>query len=302
MFLQDIFHSFEELVHSEFSSPYSSHQMFYYIFVLHSLWFTLLWLCIKPLRNAGLVDLGWPTGFTAIAVFYLCKGEGVFVRRFFLACMQIFCGLRFVLGWFVRTIQYGEDLRWQLWRERWKQRKGFFGVRNEALNFFCFYHAQNFTNIFVFSIPFRFVVQNQSPHLTLLEKASSLLWLASFLLENIADYQLACHKTNPLMKGKTLNTGLWKYSRHPNYFFEFMIWTSYALYSLDSIVVPADLFSLLVVPATAYWFLVYFTGVPMTEEMARITRGNEYKLYQKTTNMFFPWFPASLHVSKSKIS
>ena len=119
------------------------------------------------------------------------------------------------------------------------------------------------------------------------EKIGAGIWLVSILCEAIADLQLSAFKKNPENKGKTCREGLWKYSRHPNYFFEWMMWIGYAVFALGS---PWGWLGLLS-PALVLYFLFGSTGIPATEAQALRTRGNAYREYQRATSSFVPWFP-----------
>ena len=108
----------------------------------------------------------------------------------------------------------------------------------------------------------------------------------------IADVQLDRFRQRSAGKGGICRTGLWRYSRHPNYFFEFLIWVSYSIFALSSATGVMDFLALLIVPITAYWFLVHFTGIPITELASLQRRGQDYADYCDETNRFFPWLPA----------
>ncbi len=255
---------------------------------------SLLWLIGLLIRNAGLVDFGWPSGFTAIAVFYFCTGDGLWDRKAIIVGMYCFCGARFMIGWTVRNWRDGEDRRWQYWRDRWKNGDGLFGIRSVRVNLFAFYHTQTFATLFVLTAPLALACQNTDPHISPFEWIAVAFWGASFLLENIADFQLDRVREQSSGSGGVCRSGLWKYSRHPNYFFEFLIWVSYAVYAIPSATSPLDYIILLLVPIVAYWFLVHFTGIPITELASLQRRGEPYARYQSETNRFFPWLPKNL--------
>jgi len=151
----------------------------------------------------------------------------------------------------------------------------------------------------VFSVPLLLCSNNPTPKLYPIEIFSVLLWVVSFVLENVADMQLANFKgrQSKLWKeGKITNPGvcrdgLWKFSRHPNYFFEVLIWTSYALFSLPSVTENWQYLPILFQPFAAFYFLVHFTGAWMAEQSSLRKRGEDYKKYIESTNMIFPWFP-----------
>jgi len=93
-------------------------------------------------------------------------------------------------------------------------------------------------------------------------------------------------KSDPANKGRVCDTGLWHYSRHPNYFFEFLVWVGFAIASLDT---PHGWITLLC-PVLMYYFLTKITGIPLTEEYALKSKGDAYREYQRTTSAFIPWF------------
>ncbi|HSS65063.1 MAG TPA: DUF1295 domain-containing protein, partial [Gammaproteobacteria bacterium] len=107
--------------------------------------------------------------------------------------------------------------------------------------------------------------------------------------ESIADAQLSRFRRDPRNRGKVCRTGLWRYSRHPNYFFEWLHWWAYALIGLGSPHWWVPLTGLAVV----YVFLTRVTGIPFTEQQSLRSRGDAYRRYRETTNAFFPWPPAT---------
>ena len=258
---------------------------------------SLLWLIGIKVRNAGLVDFGWPSGFTALAIYYGWLGQGNWQRTLLIVGMFALCGLRFMVGWTVRTIRDGEDRRWEFCRQRWRRGEGWFGIRSPAANFFVFYHAQTFTTLLVMMVPLMLACNNDRPQIHLLEWIAVCMWVFSFAMENVSDYQLDRFRSDSRQRGAICRTGLWRYSRHPNYFFEFLIWLAYAMFALPSATTLSHIFLLLLVPLTAYWFLVYFTGLPMTEQASLERRGAAYSQYQEETNRFFPWFPKKCDAS-----
>jgi steroid 5-alpha reductase family enzyme len=113
------------------------------------------------------------------------------------------------------------------------------------------------------------------------------LWAVAFAGELTADMQLEAFKQRPGTSGRTCRDGLWRYSRHPNYFFEWLIWCAFFLVAL-----PAPWGATAVIcPAMMLYFLFRVTGIPATEAQALRTRGEDYRKYQATTSVFVPWFP-----------
>ena len=143
----------------------------------------------------------------------------------------------------------------------------------------------------VLSIPFVFACNRPlDPKLPLGSDAFAIggiaLWLIGLLGESLADRQLARFRADPANKGKVCRTGLWNYSRHPNYFFEWLVWVGYAVFALGS---PWGWLGLLA-PALMLHFLRNVTGIPMTEELSLKSKGDAYREYQRTTSAFVPWF------------
>ena len=114
-----------------------------------------------------------------------------------------------------------------------------------------------------------------------------LIALGSLFGESIADHQLAEFRQKPANSGKVCDSGLWRYSRHPNYFFEWLHWWAYVAFALGG---PKAWVSLLG-PLLMYIFLRYITGIPHAERSSLRSRGEAYRNYQQTTSPFFPWIP-----------
>jgi len=252
---------------------------------------TLLWWLRRPLRNAGLVDFGWPVGLLTIAVYFYLTGTGWAPRRAVLCGMFAFCGIRFILGWLVRNIRDGEDRRWNYWRRLWSEKGGPFGLRSEGVNFLIFYQAQTFCTILVMASALAMAAHDPRPEFHLLEVLAIGMWVVSFAMENVADAQLDRFRKNADGKVGVCRVGLWAYSRHPNYFFEFMLWIAYAMFAWPSASNWVDYVFLVGVPVCGYWFLVHHTGIPLTEQASLERRGEPFRKYQLEVSCFFPWFP-----------
>jgi steroid 5-alpha reductase family enzyme len=119
-----------------------------------------------------------------------------------------------------------------------------------------------------------------------LEIAGAAIWLLALAGESLADYQLKQFKAGRAGTGRVCQVGLWRYSRHPNYFFEWLIWVAFFVFALGS---PWGWLTIYC-PALMLFFLIKVTGIPMTEELAVKTKGEEYIQYQRTTSGFVPWF------------
>lgn len=239
----------------------------------------LLWLIHFPIRNAAIVDSGWAGGLALLAAIYAFLGDGYPVRTVLITAMAVIWGLRLSLYLlFTRVIGHPEEGRYVQLRREWGS--------NIPLKFFFFFQFQALLCV-ILSVPFLAAALNGEPGLSMLEYAGAALWLAAMIGEFVADFQLNAFKSDPANKGKTCRVGLWKYSRHPNYFFEWLIWVAFALFALPS---PYGFLGLLS-PALILFFLFKVTGIPATEAQALRTKGDDYRQYQQTTSVFVPWFP-----------
>jgi len=239
----------------------------------------VLWIVHLLIRNAAIVDVGWAAGLGILALFYAVAGPGYSARKWAMASMAGFWGLRLAAYLlFARVIGHPEEGRYVQLRKEWKT--------NLALRFLFFFEFQALLDV-VLSLPFLLVCMNPHAPLGVVEKTGAGVWLIGILGEAFADQQLNNFKKNLANKGKTFRGGLWKYSRHPNYFFEWVMWVGYAVFALGS---PWGWLGL-ISPAMILYFLMGVTGIPATEAQALRSRGNEYRDYQRTTSPFVPWFP-----------
>ncbi len=244
----------------------------------------VLWLIHLAIRNAAIVDVGWALCLALLAIYYAFAGPGYTARKFAMAAMVGFWGFR-LAGYllFARVIGHPEEGRYVQLRKEWKRHLG--------LRFLFFFEFQALLDV-VLSAPFLIASLNADAPLGFLEKFGAGIWLVAMIGEAVADTQLHKFKQNPANAGKTCRAGLWKYSRHPNYFFEWLIWVGYAVFALGS---PWGWIGL-ISPALILYFLLGVTGIPATEAQALRSRGDEYRDYQRTTSSFVPWFPKKLGV------
>lgn len=238
--------------------------------------FMLLLFCYgKRIHNAGIVDIGWSFSITLLAIIFCLRSKGYSPRLFLMAVMAVGWGLRLSIYIFWRGKGKGEDPRYEALRQKWGD--------NQDRKMLEFYLLQGAVAVF-FSTPFLFASLNPSRQLSWLEGLSFLIWIVSFTGESLADKQLYAFKSNPAHQGQTCNVGLWRYSRHPNYFFEWLTWCSFSLFALGS---PYGWVSILC-PVLIYHFLVNVTGIPTAEAQSLKSRGENYRQYQKVTSKFFP--------------
>ena len=245
----------------------------------------VIWLLSVWRNNAGFVDVGWALGLVILAVWYAWQGPGYGPRKWLMTAMVAFWGLRLALHLVRRIASEPEDGRYQQLRREW-------AGKNVNLRFLFFFELQAVLDV-VLSLPMLLAAMNPGPQLSLLEYAGAALWLVAVAGETAADAQLTAFKRDPKNRGRVCQAGLWRYSRHPNYFFEWFIWVAWLVYALAS---PWGWTSV-ICPALMLFFLFRVTGIPATEAQALRSRGDEYARYQRTTSAFVPWFPKSQPVS-----
>ena len=239
-----------------------------------------VWLLARVLNNAGIVDIFWSYGFVPVAAVCAAVSKGDETRNFVLVLMVTVWAARLGTYLLFRVAKHHpeEDGRYAALRAQ-------FPKRTWAM-FFGFFEAQAVL-ITLLSVPFVLVFINSSSGFGFFEYAGIALWLVGMIGESVADAQLNGFRKNAANKGKTCRVGLWNYSRHPNYFCEWLVWVGYFVYALAS---PGGWMAVYA-PALMYLFLTKVTGIKATEEHALRSRGAEYSRYQRTTNAFFPWFP-----------
>ncbi|HET9869788.1 MAG TPA: DUF1295 domain-containing protein [bacterium] len=236
-----------------------------------------LWALQLRTKNAAVMDAGWALGVAALAALDAWQGWGWGPRRALALGLAGAWGLRLGL-YLLATRVWGrpEAGHYRRLRLEWKKKA--------KSNFLVFFQFQAFLTAF-FSLPFLLASLNPRPGFSALEIAAVLLWVLAFTGVWLADRQLHRFKQDRKNRGKTCRAGLWGHSRHPNYFFEWLLWCANALFALAS---PFGWLALLC-PALLLYFLFKMTGIPATEAQALRTK-RDYRAYQRATSAFVPWF------------
>lgn len=238
-----------------------------------------LYLAQLRTRDATAVDAGWASSLAALAILYAILGPGDAWHRTLIAGVVGLENLR-IASHVAGRIGRGEDKRYVELRRRWRERG------REQTTFAIFFQAQALLAAFL-SLPALLVAFDRHPGLRPLEWAGAAVWLVAFALEWTADRQLKAFVSDPRNTGKTMRSGLWLYSRHPNYFFQTMTWVGYALIAT---LAPWSWIAW-VVPAAMLLLVLFITGVPPAEESSLRSRGDDFRRYQQETSIFVPWFP-----------
>jgi steroid 5-alpha reductase family enzyme len=249
------------------------------VWIAAALIMMIAWLVQLRTRNAGIVDAVWSLSMGASALFYAWVGSGSLIPRLAVAMLGGIWGSRLCLHIFARVLSEPEDGRYKYLREHW---------HGSQWKFLGFFQAQAVV-IVLFSLPFYAVAENVRDALSIWCILGLSVWLISIVGESIADSQLAAFRKNPGNHGKTCDVGLWRYSRHPNYFFEWIHWFAYVFLSVGT---PFHIWALSWIgPVMMFASLMWVSGVPYTEAQALRSRGENYRAYQRKTSVLIPWFP-----------
>lgn len=240
----------------------------------------VLWLRQVRTRDASVVDVAWAYAVGAAGVAALAAGDGDPLRRLLLGGLLGWWSLRLGSHLLIDRILHasGEDGRYAAWRQQ----------AGPAWNrvAFGFFQAQALF-VAIFAIPAVAGAADPRPVGDACDLLGLGIWTAGQAVEAIADRQLARWRRDPAHAGRTCRHGLWRLSRHPNYFGEWLQWCAWPLLAGGA----AWGGWLWLHPVVVLVFLLVLTGIPHTERRALARRGDDYRRYQRATSAFIPWFP-----------
>ncbi len=240
---------------------------------------TLLWLVSLALRDSSIVDPFWGTGFVvANWVYFALTPDGFVGRKWLISILVTLWGLRLSLYLLWRNWGKGEDFRYQKWRQE-------AGARWWWQSYFKVFVLQGVL-LWIISAPLLAAHLSPTPdRLTVLDALAIPVWLIGFFFEAAGDLQLARFKANPANKGKVLDRGVWRYTRHPNYFGDAAQWWAFYLVAAAS-----GGFWTIVSPVIMTLLLLRVSGVTLLEKSLTDAKPG-YKEYIESTSAFIPWFP-----------
>lgn len=237
----------------------------------------LLWLLSLVFKNASIVDIFWGIGFVIVTWLAFSLGAGYIPRKQLVAVLVTIWGLRLALHIGIRNWGKPEDFRYAKWRQdngsRWW--------------WFSFFQVFLLQGVLMWIISAPLIAAQTSGYpviITPLDMIGVVLWLIGMFFEALGDLQLMLFKANPANKGKLLTTGVWRFTRHPNYFGESALWWGYYIIALVS-----GSWWTVFSPIIMTWLLLRVSGVAMLERTMKLKPG--YEEYMKNTSEFFPWFP-----------
>jgi len=245
--------------------------------VVAVLFAAMWWICVR-VENYGFLDVTWTLGIGILALIDGLVGTAPLERRMLFTAMGLAWSLRLGLFVLARVLRHHptEDKRYRSLREQWRSRAAFL----------AFFELQAFIAL-IFSAPFLSAAYAREGDVSWLEWGG--LWIAAvgILGEAVADAQAQAFKRRPAANKKILDVGLWRYSRHPNYFFEIIVWIGFAIAASG---LPLGWISL-ACPVLIGYFLLRVTGIPLTEKHSLETHGDAYREYQRRTSSLVPWPP-----------
>ena len=240
---------------------------------------TLLWIWSVFIKNVSIVDIFWGLGFVVVNAFYVFMSGELNTRKILILALVSIWGLRLAIYLAFRNIGKGEDFRYKEFRRNYGPKRYWW------FSFFQTFLLQGVL-IMIVSLPLLGINSSASSgDLKLLDYIGIVVWLIGFIFEAGGDFQLARFKRDLANKGKVLNTGFWKYTRHPNYFGDSAVWWAYAIFSIA---------------AGSYWqiigsivmtlLIIKISGVALLEKTLNNSK-SKYGEYIEKTSSFFPWFP-----------
>jgi steroid 5-alpha reductase family enzyme len=240
----------------------------------------ILWLVSLWIKNSSIVDIFWGFGFVLIVwLAFFLSPEAYLPRKLLTAALVTIWGLRLTIHILIRNWGKGEDFRYQKMRSESAKSWWF-------ISFLRVFLLQGILMLVISSPAIVAEVSSKQP-LGILDYLGVVVWAVGFFFETTGDSQLVRFRSNPSNKGKVLDTGVWHYSRHPNYFGDATQWWGFYLLAFS-----AGGWWTIFSPILMTFFLVRVSGVMLLEKTLKESKPG-YKEYMERTNAFIPWFPRS---------
>lgn len=252
--------------------------IYFQIFLLVLLYFTLFFLVAVLKKDNSIVDIGWGLGYVYTANMALYLSNNYNLRSFIITFIITIWGLRLSYHIFKRNLGKGEDFRYAEWRKNWNH---FY-----LTSFLRVFMLQGVL-LFIISTPIIKIISSPYQSLKIIDFIGLIIWGIGFAFETAADKQLNDFKklSESEKDGHVLKDGVWKYTRHPNYFGDALVWWGFYIIALAVSGGWKFIFS----PIIMTLLLRFVSGVPLLEK--HYEGDEEYQKYAEKTNKFFPWFP-----------
>ncbi|MBB3564600.1 steroid 5-alpha reductase family enzyme [Rhizobium sp. BK512] len=251
-------------------------EVFLTIAVCLSLAMAAAWGVQRVTGLSGWIDTVWSLAVGSGGIAAVLIADGDFWRRMTVLALIGAWAARLACHIGARTRGGQEDPRYARLIQEWGE--------TAAWRLFLFLQIQALA-AFILVLAVHMAATNDAPFARAVDVVAILIAVVALVGETIADRQLAQFRRTPAAKTETCEIGLWRYSRHPNYFFEWLFWCAWPLLSLSSSV---STFASLLAPALMYWLLVHVSGIPPLEDHMLRTRGDKFRILQRRVNAFFP--------------
>ncbi len=244
--------------------------------ILVAIYLLIMVILVIRKHDTSFGNFSWGGGVLLVTLYSFFVSSSYLPRQILVSVLVLLWGIR--LGvYFYSRYKKGKDQRYISWSQRW----GIWSIPFTVVWVFVL----NGLFLLIMSLPSIMVNTQKSGQLTIVDAFGFLLWVIGFYFESMSDYQLHWFMQNPENKGKIMEEGLWKYSRHPNYFGEITMWWGIFIILLS---VPYGYLTI-ITPLAISTTLIFFTGIPWNEQVFK--DNPEYEKYKKRTNMLIPWWP-----------
>ena len=268
----------EEIVDTGIVIHFGPGWIFLWAAIFLFVYFTVIFVIAHKIRNNAIVDMAWGPGFVLVALLSFFLAGKYTPAGMLVTGLVSLWGLRLFYHIARRNWGKPEDFRYREMRERW-------GDKRPALK--AWTRVFLLQGLLMYVISLSVLIVNMADHggFSALVMAGLVIWLIGFFFEAVGDYQLKVFITAPINRGKLMTSGLWKYTRHPNYFGEATMWWGIFIIALS---VPFGFLSV-VSPVLITYLLLYVSGVPLLEE--KFAKRADFREYARITPKFVPWFP-----------
>lgn len=251
--------------------------IFLQITFLLLIYYSILFVIGVRCKKHSIVDIAWGFGFVIIGIYTYIMSPEQNLRSTIVTVLTLLWGIRLSYHIGKRNIGKPEDFRYIQLAKKW-------GTRWVVLKAFLHVYLLQLIILYLVALPVIIINTYSETSFKLLDYIGITVWIVGYLFEVIGDYQLKDFKSNDNNKGKIIKIGLWRYTRHPNYFGESVMWIGIYILSLS---VKFGIYTI-ISPVLITYLLIYVSGVAMLEK--KYDNNKEYKQYKNETNAFFPWF------------
>jgi len=240
--------------------------------------YMVIWFFFSQLlKRNDIADIAWGPGFVITAMSAMILSNAATQRGLLVLSLVILWAARLAIHVFLRNRGKSEDARYKKWRQDW-------GKQVVIRAFFQIFILQGLL-IIIISLPVTIIITSKQNRLGIFDFLGVCIWLTGFFFEAVGDYQLMKYKKNPENKGKIIKQGLWRYTRHPNYFGEVVLWWGIYIIALSVSLGWAAILG----PVTITFLILKVSGIPLLEE--KYKNNPEFQTYKQKTSAFFPLPP-----------